>query len=322
MAETHSAPTVSVIIPAYNVAEFIAAALESVFAQTFTDYEIVLVNDGSPDTREFEIALQPFRRHPKLIYLAQTNQGAAKARNTAIEHARGEWLAFLDGDDVWLPNYLASQLDFARRRDLQMVYADAVLFGENHADERQTYMRQSKSRGAVTCESLLGGKCNVITSGTIARRDCVMNAGMFGAAAGEIRCEDFELWFRLLKNQVKIGYQREVLLKYRVRNNGLSGNAIEQATRTVNAMRLIRSNFELSANEQFALDRQQTRAAAQVEVEKGKIALRANDFPTARRHFAQAAPFYHPLKATLLNLSLLIAPQFVRRAITMVNGEL
>src|ERR1044071_9350958 len=95
--QTTKAPIVSIIMPAYRVAEYIGAALDSILAQTFKDYEIIIVNDGSPDTDKFELALEPYRK--SVIYIKQENGGPSAARNVAIQRARGEFLAFLDADD-------------------------------------------------------------------------------------------------------------------------------------------------------------------------------------------------------------------------------
>src|SRR5947209_18801381 len=103
------APAVSVIIPAYNAAQYIGEALDSVFAQTFTDYEVIVVNDDSPDTAELERALAPYRE--RVVYIKQENRGPGGARNTAILKARGECVALLDSDDVWLPTFLAEQME-------------------------------------------------------------------------------------------------------------------------------------------------------------------------------------------------------------------
>src|SRR6266702_399564 len=108
------APAVSVIIPAYNVARYIGETLESVLAQTFTDYEVIVVNDGSPDTEEFERAIEPYLS--RIRYLKQENRGASVARNTGLQAAGGEFIAFLDADDLWLPNYLEAQMKFIRER--------------------------------------------------------------------------------------------------------------------------------------------------------------------------------------------------------------
>src|SRR3954463_33348 len=105
-------PRVSVIMPSYNTAPLIGRCLDSVFEQTFQDFEVVLVNDGSPDTPQLERVLSPhLEKHgDKIVYIKQENKRCAGARNTAIRNARGEFVAFLDSDDVWLPDHLAEQM--------------------------------------------------------------------------------------------------------------------------------------------------------------------------------------------------------------------
>src|SRR5687768_16945399 len=98
-SDMSSAPAVSVIIPAYNTAKYIGATIASIVAQTYTNYEIIVVNDGSPDTPAIEAALAPFR--DRIIYLVQENRGIAVARNRAIRIARGRYVALLDSDDAW-----------------------------------------------------------------------------------------------------------------------------------------------------------------------------------------------------------------------------
>src|SRR4051812_21361852 len=93
-------PKISVVIPAYNSAKFIDETLRSVAEQRFREYEVIIVNDGSPDTDEFERTIRP--RIENIIYIRQRSAGAGAARNTALEHARGEFIAFLDSDDVWM----------------------------------------------------------------------------------------------------------------------------------------------------------------------------------------------------------------------------
>lgn len=106
---TTSAPLISVIIPAYNVEEYLESALDSVFAQTFQDFECIVVDDGSTDRTPLII-----NREPRIRAIRQTNQGASAARNTGIRIARGEFLTFLDADNRWYPEKLAVQLAFHR----------------------------------------------------------------------------------------------------------------------------------------------------------------------------------------------------------------
>ena len=130
-------PGVSVIIPAYNVAAFIAETLDSVLAQTFTDYEVIVINDGSPDTEEFELVIEPYRE--RIRYLRQENGGASSARNAGLRIAKGAYIAFLDADDVWLPDYLEAQIQFIKEQDCDLVCADAMITGDSH-DAGKTYM--------------------------------------------------------------------------------------------------------------------------------------------------------------------------------------
>src|SRR5262245_24043876 len=99
MSTSSVTPVVSVIIPAYQAAADIRDALDSVFAQNFSHFEVIVVNDGSPDTPELEAAIAPYQS--RLRYIAQPNQGAGAARNTGIRAARGTYVALLDADDLW-----------------------------------------------------------------------------------------------------------------------------------------------------------------------------------------------------------------------------
>ncbi len=123
-SRSKSAPTVSVIMPAYNSASFIGQALDSVFAQTYSDFEVVVVNDGSPDTAKLEDVLRQYL--DGIVYIKQENRRVGGARNTGIRHARGEYLAFLDSDDSWFPDCLAVQMRaFDEDPSLDMIFADA-----------------------------------------------------------------------------------------------------------------------------------------------------------------------------------------------------
>lgn len=103
--------TVSVIIPTYNRGNFVTEAIDSVMAQTFRDYEVIVIDDGSTDNTK-DLLL---RYGERLRYIHQPNSGVGAARNAGIRCASGEWLAFLDSDDIWLPDYLSCQMDRAKQ---------------------------------------------------------------------------------------------------------------------------------------------------------------------------------------------------------------
>lgn len=100
-------PKVSVIIPTYNREKYITKALESVLAQSYKDFEVIVVDDGSKDNTQQNLK----RYQDKIKYIYQDNAGVSAARNTGIRHASGEWLAFLDSDDEWMPEYLSTQIE-------------------------------------------------------------------------------------------------------------------------------------------------------------------------------------------------------------------
>lgn len=309
-SKVNQTPVVSVVIPAYNVAGFIAETLDSVFSQTYENHEIVLVNDGSPDTEKLETALAPYAE--KIVYLKQENGGTAAARNTAIKNSRGEFSAFLDGDDVWLPDYLASQIAALNEKNCDLIYCGALLFGSRR-ENSQTYSETSPSNGAVNPESLINGTCNVITSGTLARREKIMQAGLFDEQLPRIGMEDFDLWFRLAKMGVHLDYQRKVLLKYRVRPNSLSGSNVRRAEREITALDIISRKYDLNAAEKAMLEKQREKAVAELEIEKGKLNLAKGEYRAARENFRAANRHYRKLKFSVLTAFLQFSPQITRK---------
>jgi glycosyltransferase involved in cell wall biosynthesis len=215
-------PRVSVIIPAYNTASMIAETLESVFAQTYRDYEVVVINDDSPDTPELEQVLQPFQE--RIIYIRkERNEGLAAARNTGIQAARGELIALLDSDDAWEPNYLEVQVgELDRNPTADIVYPDGIIFGSGSGVGRRI-MEMSPSRGEVTFTSLVNEQCCVVVS-VLARRSALERAGLFD---GNLRsCEDFDMWLRCVKSGSRIIYHNQPLLRYRRRDDSLSSSAV------------------------------------------------------------------------------------------------
>ena len=301
-------PKISVVIPAYNVAAFISETLDSVVAQKFREHEIIVVNDGSPDTEQFERAI---RNHlEEIIYIKQRNAGAGAARNTAIEHARGHIIAFLDGDDVWLPDFLASQYVHLERNGLDMVYCDANLFGMNSV-YRRTFMETAPSEGEADFNAILDLRCNVITSGTMARKQAIIDAGMFEIE--RVRAHDFHLWLQMAKNGARIGYQRKQLLKYRVHLDSLSGDSVSRVEREIDAFERVKRTIELDEEQTAIADRRIAGLEADLAVEQGKSFLLSGEFREAAVAFRVANRHRKSLKLTAITWLARIAPQMLLR---------
>lgn len=297
-------PLVSIITPAYNIAGYIAETLDSALAQTFQDFEIIIVNDGSPDTAEFEKNLEPYA--DRIIYLKQSNLGAGQARNVAIEHARGKFLAFLDGDDVWQKNFLQSQLEFLDKNNFDLVYADAILFGGSAMDG-QKYTQNAPSGGAANFESLLDLRCNIITSGVLARKQNVLDAGKFEVE--KVRAHDFVLWLKMARNKTRIGYQKRVLLKYRVRRDSLSGDSIQRVEREIDVYARVKKQIELDGAQKKIIENQLKRLRAELEIERGKSFLMQKNFAAAQTAFQKANEYRQSKRLQMVILLLKIAPQ-------------
>lgn len=300
------APSVSVIIPAFKIAPFICETLQSVFAQTFTDFEVIVINDGSPDTIEFEAALEPYR--DRILYIEQENRGAAAARNRGLLAARGELVAFLDGDDLWSPTYLEEQLKFIECAGCDLVYADALIIGDSPLAGR-TFMETAPSEGEVTARSLLDATCNIITSGVLARKQPILDYGLFDEALRN--SHDFDLWVRLAKRGVRLAYQRKVLLHYRCHDNSLSGDAINNVIRQLRVYDKVGRSYDLSSEERTVVSRMMENLRAEFELETARMHLGNSNFTDAREALRKANKHYGSFKLKLAILFLHLSPRLL-----------
>jgi glycosyltransferase involved in cell wall biosynthesis len=306
-----SMPVVSVIVPAWNVAEFIPAAVRSVFAQSFEDLELIVVNDGSPDTEALEAALSGYRIRPDTRYIVQENRGPSGARNTGILHARGRFVAFLDGDDWWEPTYLEQQLvRFSDDEALDVVYCDARLTGDSVLAGR-TFMDTTPSTGPVTLETLIALTCNVPTTCAVARREAVVAAGLFDEQIR--RCEDFDLWLRMSARGSRFFYHRGVLAFHRLHPASAAADGVRMFESQLGVYRKLEALLGASHQAAPLLREQIRRADADLALERSKQLLMAGEYPQAVEALDAARRFYKSRKLALASIGLRAAPGLVRR---------
>lgn len=206
---------VSAIIPAYNAAAFLAEAVASVRAQTHRATEIIVVNDGSTDnTREVVQGLGD-----GIVYVEQPNSGPAAARNTGIRRARGEFIAFLDADDLWEPAKLEKQLTaFAAHPGAALVYTRMVNFSRESGCEQHPFPAEVPS-GRIF-ERLLVENL-ILLSGAMIRADVLREVGGFDE--GLITAEDTNLWLKIARSHEIRGLE-EVLVLRRKHGDNISDN--------------------------------------------------------------------------------------------------
>lgn len=312
-----STPRVSVVIPAYNVSGDIAETLASVFAQEFTNFEVIVVNDGSSDTAALEEAIGPYR--DRILYLVQANAGPSAARNAGIERARGDFVAFLDGDDRWLPDCLADQVRRATADPtLAVVHGDAEIIG-NPVYAGKTLRQLNGASEQVTLLNLLAERSSVTTSCSMVRRDWLNRVGRFDPAFR--RSEDFDLWLRIAHAGGRFDGTAKVLAQYRRDGTGASTDLVAMADAILAVFDKCERTLSLGAAERTALAAARSREQAVRTFLEGKQAFIDGDFVVARRALAEANMVMRSRKLTLIVGVLSIAPSALSRLYCLVLGR-
>lgn len=236
---SHPSNSVSVIIPIYNGAKFIALTLDAVLAQTAPPTEVIVVNDGSTDNSA--AIVEQYEDRVTLINVK--NGGAAAARNTGASMARGNWLAFCDGDDLWLPTKLEKQLRLANEcPDIHCVITDYVEFTDGVVSNRshlsytpESFWVPEQYQSGFVVRKPITGKLTTfqpaITSTQMVRRNFCLEVGGFDVEATN-SAEDTCFHFRVL-SVVPFGVVPEVLMHYRRHPDSWSADSLKQLRNSV-----------------------------------------------------------------------------------------
>lgn len=212
-----SMPLVSVIMPSYNAEKYIDEAIRSVIAQTYTNWELFVIDDGSTDGTA-RIAQSYAEKDSRVIFRQNShNMGTANTRNIGIRLANGEWIATLDSDDIWHPEKLEIQLKKAQETGALFLYSSYSLFCDGF---RQEYTVPEK----VDYSSLLTE--NVIGCSTVMMHKSILEDHLFPS---EVYHEDYALWLDLLRAGYNAVGCTEVLTEWRIVKNSRSFNKRKSA---------------------------------------------------------------------------------------------
>jgi len=238
-----SQPLVSVVIATYNMGQYINQAIDSILQQTWSNLEIIVVDDGSTDSTS-EVMLS-YKDNSKVIYIKNENQGQPKAKNCGIKHTKGEFIAFCDADDLWEHNKLEVQMPLFDNPNVGVVYSEV----SNIDEHNQRYLKEpneTRHVGMVTNYMLIE---NFVPFGTsVIRRACIEKNGIFDE---EFRMGiDWDLWLRYSLDW-EFAYTPERTYVYRVWSGQMSTNyrgRYDYATRILK--KFVNNNYD-RLNKQF-----------------------------------------------------------------------
>lgn len=241
-------PKVSVIIPTYQHAHFVGQAIQSVLAQTYKDYEIIVVDDGSSDNTSEVLA--EFGDQVTVIY--QENRGLSAARNTGIRASKGEYVAFLDADDVWMPAKLEKQVPlFERNKRVGLICSDILFFDES-GDRSSTAFETNRPQSGMI-HSVIFILSFMPMPTVMVRRSCFDDVGYFDETLTS--CEDHDMWLRISKKWA-VDFVNEPLAKYRDSANQMHNNPARMLSNLIRVQeKAFAESPELRQLDQDTLDR-------------------------------------------------------------------
>jgi glycosyltransferase involved in cell wall biosynthesis len=275
---------ISVIIPTFNRVRFLCEALDSVLAQTVPVYEIIVIDDGSTD--DTEKTVRNYRGN--IRYLRQNNQGPSAARNYGMREATGDWIAFLDSDDLWVPDKIQAQTDLIRQHPhLDFVFGDLSLFDETKHDNEPEILNKTVQEYMITHAADLKDFfrqlliCNPIpTSAVLFRRECLLQTGYFDETMRY--CEDYDLWLRFAA-KYRLGFVNKILVRRRMHDS----NAMNAHEAIYNGSLKVFKRLE--ANGGLSPEMQQTvsRRIFSTQYDLASHLAKRKQFEAARVHFRE-----------------------------------
>lgn len=217
-------PAISILLPAYNAEEYLREAIDSLLTQTLTDFELLILNDGSADATEQIIQAYPDER---IVYIRnESNHGLIYTLNKGIEAATGKYIARMDADDICLPQRLQKQYDWLEKNTSTSVVACHVAFINEQGYPAGEWKEDMQTATAAAIRRKMVWQ-NCIAHPTVMMRANV--AKQYSYKANQKNIEDYDLWLRLLADGHVIEKVPEKLLQYRVHQTSVTGSILRKA---------------------------------------------------------------------------------------------
>jgi glycosyltransferase involved in cell wall biosynthesis len=303
-------PLLSVVTGAYNAADYLPRCIESVLSQTMRSLELHVVDEGSTDATS-QIVARYAAGDSRIRGFRGPNRGVSHARNVALRHARGQYLAFLDSDDEWDPLFaerLTAILD--RRPDIAVVTGNAFNLG-GPADGKPVRPWPAEA-SEITFLDMLEREDSVFIM-SVFRREVYETIGGLNEAL--FRSEDYEFWLRAAATGFRFVSCPEPLGRYRRRPDSASANQSAMLETILTVLRSARGfRKRARADELAAIDRQVERFTSEWILSKGKAALLRRDFTEARGNFRELYRRGAGLQFALVAAGLAVAPTAVLKA--------
>jgi glycosyltransferase involved in cell wall biosynthesis len=211
-------PLVSIIIPAYNSSRFVEETIDSVLNQSFKNFEIIIVDDGSSDG-QFDLIFPFCQKDERVRYIYQLNKGVSGARNTGFNHSSGYYVAFLDADDIWLSDNLSTKLAKFEEDDCGLVHSDGCFIDENSAPKEGLVAGEE---GALLTGLLEWKKTQIpAPSSILVKREVLETTGLFDTNLSTSADRDF---FLRVASRYKIGRVHKPTWKYRLHDSNMHKN--------------------------------------------------------------------------------------------------
>jgi glycosyltransferase involved in cell wall biosynthesis len=304
---------VSVLIPAYNAQPYIGDTLESVLDQSFRSFEIIVVDDGSTDGTR---AIAENYRGRGVVILSQSNAGPAAARNRALSHARGKFIALLDSDDIWERDFLQTMVQFLDRHpDVSIAFCDSRFFGETRFAGK-TFQEVYPPCPPITLAKVAGCVSHVCLD-AILRREVFDRVGAFDEALRA--AEDFDLWLRALHAGCRIEPVPRVLVRYRRHAASVSAQGTLADLAALQVLGKWRGRAALDAEEHDAVERTWRQTRFKLDVKHAVDHIHNGEFSLARAALQRACAYRPKWRYRAARLALAIAPEILRRTLRRIG---